>query len=51
MHSFQPLRRVLLAALAGAGLLAGLPGAQAADAWPTKPIPLIVPFAPGCTSR
>jgi tripartite-type tricarboxylate transporter receptor subunit TctC len=50
MHRFQPLRRVLLAGLAGAGLLAAAATSQAADAWPSKPITLIVPFAPGGTT-
>lgn len=44
--------RRTLAAAVGAGLalgaFAGLPGvAQAQDAWPTKPIRVIVPFKPG----
>jgi tripartite-type tricarboxylate transporter receptor subunit TctC len=40
-------RRALLAA---AALLALTGGAQAQDAWPTKPIRLVVPFAAGGTS-
>jgi tripartite-type tricarboxylate transporter receptor subunit TctC len=42
-------RRAVLTALAAVGLLAGA-GVQAADAWPSKPITLIVPFAPGGTT-
>lgn len=42
-------RRSMLAALAGACTLplAGLAGAQSADAWPSRPITLIVPAAAG----
>ncbi|WP_427912407.1 Bug family tripartite tricarboxylate transporter substrate binding protein [Ramlibacter sp. MMS24-I3-19] len=49
MTIFSRTRRVLVATLAAAGLLAGV-GAQAADAWPAKPITLIVPFAAGGTT-
>jgi tripartite-type tricarboxylate transporter receptor subunit TctC len=42
-------RRPLLATLALAALTATLP-ARAQDAWPTKPIKIIVPFAAGGTS-
>jgi len=49
MTRFFRNRRAVLTALAAAALLAG-PGAQAADAWPSKPITLIVPFAPGGTT-
>lgn len=43
------IRRLLVSALATAGLLAGA-AAHAADAWPSKPITLIVPFAAGGTT-
>jgi tripartite-type tricarboxylate transporter receptor subunit TctC len=41
-------RRSVLGALAALGLAAS--GAHAADTWPSKPITLIVPFAPGGTT-
>ena len=50
MSRFSRTRRVLLSAVACAGLLAGAIDAQAADAWPAKPVTLIVPFAPGGTT-
>ena len=50
MSRFSRTRRVLLSAVACAGLLAGALDAQAADAWPGKPVTLIVPFAPGGTT-
>ena len=44
-------RRTLLCAAAATALsFAAATGAQAADAWPGKPITLIVPFAPGGTT-
>lgn len=50
MTSSQRTRRAILSALACAGLLAGTQFAHAADAWPSKPITLIVPFAAGGTT-
>jgi tripartite-type tricarboxylate transporter receptor subunit TctC len=49
MTAVSRTRRTLMAALAAAGLFAGA-AAQAADAWPSKPITLIVPFAAGGTT-
>jgi tripartite-type tricarboxylate transporter receptor subunit TctC len=43
-------RRAVVTALAGTGLLASVAGAGAADAWPAKPITLVVPFAAGGTT-
>ncbi|MFN4351139.1 MAG: Bug family tripartite tricarboxylate transporter substrate binding protein [Hylemonella sp.] len=43
-------RRHLLAAAAGAALLAMSPMALAQDAWPNKPVKIVVPFAPGGTT-
>lgn len=49
MTTMSRTRRALAGALVACGLLAG--GlAQAADAWPAKPITLIVPFAAGGTT-
>lgn len=44
---FSTHRRTLLAALAAGAGAALLPAARAADAWPTKTVRIIVPFAPG----
>jgi tripartite-type tricarboxylate transporter receptor subunit TctC len=45
-------RRAALGMLASAGLAAGWPfAARAVEAWPTKPIRFVVPFAPGGSSE
>src|SRR4051812_17784097 len=49
MTAFSRSRRAVVASIAAAGLFAGA-AAQAADAWPAKPITLIVPFAAGGTT-
>jgi len=46
----QSTRRHLLAAAAGAALLALAPGVMAQAAWPNKPVKIVVPFAPGGTT-
>jgi tripartite-type tricarboxylate transporter receptor subunit TctC len=48
MHS-TPRRRLLAAAL-GTLALAGWSGASSAQAWPAKPVRIVVPFAPGGTT-
>jgi tripartite-type tricarboxylate transporter receptor subunit TctC len=49
MPRFSSTRRALVAAL-GCASLAATMGAHAADAWPSKPITLVVPFSAGGTT-
>ncbi len=53
MQSIKTMRRkvTIAAALTGAAATLGLPGAAVAQEFPTKPIRLLVPFAPGGTSE
>ncbi|QQX87798.1 tripartite tricarboxylate transporter substrate binding protein [Cupriavidus necator] len=51
MNSFNPLRRHLLKTTAALGACALAPTLARAQAWPAKPIRLVVPFAPGGSSE
>ena len=43
----HPLRRTLLGGLALAGTALLAPALHAAEAWPTKPVQLVIPYPPG----
>ncbi|AEI79439.1 extra-cytoplasmic solute receptor [Cupriavidus necator N-1] len=51
MTSINPLRRHLLKTTAALGACALAPTLARAQAWPAKPIRLVVPFAPGGSSE
>ena len=43
----NPARREILQLLAGAAILPALAGSARAQAWPARPVRIIVPFQPG----
>src|SRR5437660_12054166 len=43
----NPARREILELLAGAAVLPALAGSAQAQAWPARPVRIIVPFQPG----
>ncbi|KWR90469.1 Bug family tripartite tricarboxylate transporter substrate binding protein [Cupriavidus sp. IDO] len=51
MTKIDPIRRHLLKSTAALGACALAPSLASAQAWPSKPIRLVVPFAPGGSSE
>lgn len=51
MTQFHPFRRDMLKRIAAVGAAALVPTLSRAQAWPGKPIRLVVPFAPGGSSE
>jgi tripartite-type tricarboxylate transporter receptor subunit TctC len=50
MNTSQKARRLLLGSAAALGLLSALPSAWAQATWPTRPVRIVVPFAPSGTT-